>query len=218
MRFEIGPNGGFVIFVGLLALLCSVFILGMIAERQMTQGQGDQGQLASVYPMPAGEPSALPARATAPNAVVVAAVSKPSPRDAAASKHVRLAVVTKPRHDHVASPHHASASLSPAHRSTKTRSNGYKIMIDTAMDQVAADRMASRLTSLGYSARTVPSQMNGQTWYRVQVGPYPSASAAGAAQEKLQAAYTARYINRVGASSSGSTNAGMSDSHASVKN
>jgi hypothetical protein len=78
-------------------------------------------------------------------------------------------------------------------------------MIDTAMDRAAADRMVSRLLGLGYIAHTAPSQIDGKTWYRVQVGPYPTADAAGAAQEKLQIAYTARYINRAGAASTGTT-------------
>jgi septal ring-binding cell division protein DamX len=96
-----------------------------------------------------------------------------------------------------------------------TRGKGYNIVIDAAMDRGAANRMASRLLGLGYTSHIVPTLINGQTWYRVQVGPYPSADDARAAQAQLRAAYTARYVNRAGAASTGSSTDGdTSDSGA----
>jgi DedD protein len=92
------------------------------------------------------------------------------------------------------------ASAAPA-RSAAERGKGYNIVIDAAMDRPAANKMAARLLGLGYIAHISPTQINGQTWYRVQVGPYPSAEDARAAQAQLRAAYTARYVNRAGASS-----------------
>ena len=85
-----------------------------------------------------------------------------------------------------------------------THGKGYNIVIDAAMDRGAANRMASRLLGLGYTSHIIPTQINGQTWYRVQVGPYLSADDARAAQAQLRAAYTARYVNRAGAASTGS--------------
>jgi septal ring-binding cell division protein DamX len=96
-----------------------------------------------------------------------------------------------------------------------THGKGYNIVIDAAMDRGAANRMAARLLGLGYTSHLIPTQINGQTWYRVQVGPYPSADDARAAQAQLRAAYTARYVNRAGATSTGSsTDTGTSDSGA----
>ena len=96
-----------------------------------------------------------------------------------------------------------------------TRGKGYNIVIDAAMDRGAANRMAARLLGLGYTSHLIPTQINGQTWYRVQVGPYPSADDARAAQAQLRAAYTARYVNRAGAASTGSsTDTDTSDSGA----
>jgi cell division protein FtsN len=63
------------------------------------------------------------------------------------------------------------------------------------------------LLGLGYASHMVPSQIDGQTWYRLQVGPYPTEDAALAAEAKLQSVYTARYINRPGAASTGGDSA-----------
>ena len=90
-------------------------------------------------------------------------------------------------------------------RSAAPHGKGYNIVIDAAMDHAAANRMASRLLALGYIAHISNTQINGQTWYRVQVGPYPTADDARAAQTQLRAAYTARYVNRAGASSAASS-------------
>jgi len=87
--------------------------------------------------------------------------------------------------------------------STRTHRAGYNIVIEAAMDRAAANRMVSRLLGLGYTSHIVPSQINGQTWYRVQVGPYPTPEDARAAQVQLRAAYTARYVNRAGAANPG---------------
>ena len=84
---------------------------------------------------------------------------------------------------------------------------GYNIVIDAAMDRAAANQMASRLLGLGYTSHIVPSQINGQTWYRVQVGPYPTPDDARSAQAQLRAAYTARYVNRAGAARTGTAGA-----------
>lgn len=111
----------------------------------------------------------------------------------------------------------ASAPAPPA----ETRRRGYNIVIDAAMDRTAANRMVSRLLALGYTSHIVPSQINGETWYRVQVGPYPTQDDARAAQAQLRSAYTARYVNGAragapgaGAAGTGSANPGTSDSGA----
>lgn len=84
---------------------------------------------------------------------------------------------------------HGPSPATPHHR-------GYNIVINAAMDRAGADRMVSRLLALGYSPHVVPTQINGQTWYKVQVGPYPTAEDARAAQEQLRDAYTTRYVTR----------------------
>jgi hypothetical protein len=84
-----------------------------------------------------------------------------------------------------------------------THHKGYNIVIDAAMDHAAATRMAARLLGLGYTSHVLPSQIDGQTWYRVQVGPYSTSNEARAAQAQLREAYTARYVNHTGAANLG---------------
>ena len=231
MRFEIGPGGGFVILVGLAGLSAAVFFLGMISGREIAQSEQGQSQLASVYPMPAGAPSvsappqpvAPPQLAsTPPAALAPTAVTQPKPplrhktppRPTLASVPPARVSVPAAEEPYSSAPSdsgssdedtgtgEASASNPPSHA---THGRGYNIVIDAAMDRGAATRMASRLLGLGYTSHIVPTQISGQTWYRVQIGPYPSAEDARAAQAQLRAAYTARYVNRAGASSTGSS-------------
>src|SRR5579859_5266273 len=96
MRFDIGPGGGFVVLVGLLGLSAAVFFLGMISGREMAQSEQGQGQLASVYPMPAGGPAAPPqAAAPEPAAPIAAATAKPPVP--AAVKPARVHTAPPPR-------------------------------------------------------------------------------------------------------------------------
>jgi DedD protein len=253
MRFEIGPGGGFLVLIGLLALSAAVFFLGMISGREMAQSEQGQSQLASVYPMPAGAPTAAPPQAAAPaplqalpasTGAAVAAAPKPPAPATAASENTAPAAMPKPAQSHKppprtlasvppkypsapaaeesdddssASPHSAAPADSSSSDEADTGSEegaasapppnagrhgrGYNIVIDAAMDRAAANRMASRLLGLGYTSHIFPTRINGQTWYRVQVGPYPTADDAQAAQAQLRTAYTARYVDHTGASS-----------------
>jgi DedD protein len=62
---------------------------------------------------------------------------------------------------------------------------GFNIQIQALMDKSAADEMLSKLKRLGYNGQESKVAFNGQTWYRVRVGPYPSADEANAAQARL---------------------------------
>jgi septal ring-binding cell division protein DamX len=148
-----------------------------------------------------------------------AQVHKPPPPTVASvpRKYPSAPAAEEPDDDSSASPHSSApadsassdeadtgseegaASASPPNPGRHGR--GYNIVIDAAMDRVAANRMASRLLGLGYTSHIFPTRINGQTWYRVQVGPYPSADDAQAAQAQLRTAYTARYVDHTGASS-----------------
>jgi cell division protein FtsN len=69
----------------------------------------------------------------------------------------------------------------------------YNIQIEAVMDKSGADEMVLRLKRLGYNAQEMTTNLNGQTWYRVRVGPYSSSAEAAAAQQKLREQYRAAY-------------------------
>ncbi len=86
----------------------------------------------------------------------------------------------------------ASAPAAPAH-ALAPGAKPYNIQIEAVMDKSGADEMVSRLKALGYSAQETKVALNGQTWYRVRIGPYASADEANAAQNKLREQYRQAY-------------------------
>jgi DedD protein len=95
----------------------------------------------------------------------------------------------------------ASAHLQPHHKP-------FNIQIEAAMDRSGANEMMRRLHGLGYQSRLVPAQLNGQTWYKVVIGPYPTQEAAAAAQSEMRAKYNRLYG---GAATAASSPPGTSD-------
>jgi len=110
----------------------------------------------------------------------------------------------------------ATASPSPAAGPANTASNGeaseagsnaaepetghrerrhkpYNIQIRAAMDLNGGNAMMKRLEQLGYQAHLVPTEIAGQTWYRVEVGPYESQQEAAAAEAELRQKYNTAY-------------------------
>ena len=83
---------------------------------------------------------------------------------------------------------HGAAAKAPA-----LRHRGYNIQIEAAMDISGADRMMARLQKLGYSSHLVPTEIDGQRWYKVEVGPYPSAEEASDAEAKMRQKYDRTY-------------------------
>jgi cell division protein FtsN len=61
------------------------------------------------------------------------------------------------------------------------------------MDRANAEQMASRLQKLGYHAFLVPTDIGGQTWWRIRVGPYNSQDEASAAEQELRVKYRDNY-------------------------
>lgn len=86
----------------------------------------------------------------------------------------------------------ASAPAAPA-RAPAPAAKPYNIQIEAVMDKSGADEMVSRLKTLGYSAQETKVALNGQTWYRIRIGPYASADEATAAQNKLREQYKQAY-------------------------
>jgi septal ring-binding cell division protein DamX len=223
MRFEIRTGGTILILAGLMGLSGAVFALGLVAGYEMArQNTPDISQVASVFPVPsrpAMQPSAAasPAPVAAPSPAVapVAAstagnLAKPvlsSKAAAPASTPKAVAARTTP----AARPAPAEADEEdtgvsetdkPAPRSaapapeSESRKKGYNIQIEAVMDHSGAEDMIRKLKALGYTPYEVATEVNGETWYRVRVGPYATPEAARAAQDKLKEQYKAAYMSR----------------------
>jgi cell division septation protein DedD len=198
MRFEIRAGGIFVILIGLVVLSGVVFFLGVMAGNEIArQNTSDQSQVSSMFPLPsppALAPTATPAPLAALNpppaaAPVLAPHSSalppiaPSPRAASAATLRAAPANTRA----VAS---ASTPAAPA-----AHKHPYNIQIEAVMDRDGANQMVRRLQELGYPAAAETTDIDGQTWYRVKVGPYDSQEEAEEAQDKLRAAYKAQYLS-----------------------
>jgi cell division septation protein DedD len=82
-------------------------------------------------------------------------------------------------------------AVASAHPSS--RHKPYTIQIQAAMDRNSASAMVQRLKALGFQPYTVPTLLNGQTWYRVVIGPFATQEAAAAAQQEMRAKYNSTY-------------------------
>jgi cell division septation protein DedD len=222
MRFEIRAGGWFLILLGLVGLSGAVFALGLVAGYEMArQNQPDLNQISSTYSLPnppaSGEKAApvsemSPAAAVSPS--VASAPMPPLKPPAPAVGEIPLAARTspatvarlKPRPEPPAVNRPAPGNENESDENSETASapaaptrglapgaKPYNIQIEAVMDKSGADEMVSRLKTLGYSAQEMKVALNGQTWYRVRIGPYASADEANAAQNKLRAQYRQAY-------------------------
>jgi len=87
----------------------------------------------------------------------------------------------------------AAPAAAASARAVASGAKPYNIQIQAVMDKSGADEMVSRLKTLGYNAQETKVALNGQTWYRVRVGPYASADEATAAQNRLREQYRQAY-------------------------
>jgi cell division septation protein DedD len=211
MRFEIRAGGAFLILVALIGLSGAVFGLGLIAGYQMArQTQPDLSQTSTTYPLPSAPtdeskpppvaemsaPAGAPTtEAAAPKVAPIAPAPPASPatlagvKRPAASSSKPIASNPAPEEEEADS----GPAPSPAVAAPASTHRPYNIQIEAVMDKSAADEMVSRLKTLGYNAQELTTTLNGQTMYRVRVGPYASADEATAAEEKLHEQYRQAY-------------------------
>ena len=71
--------------------------------------------------------------------------------------------------------------------------HAFNIQIQAAMDLSGANQMIRRLQKIGYPAHLVATPIDGQTWYKVEVGPYSSQEAASSAQTAMREKYNDAY-------------------------
>jgi hypothetical protein len=98
-----------------------------------------------------------------------------------------------------------AAATAIASARPQTHHKPFNIQIEAAMDRSGADEMVHRLHAIGYQPRLVPAQLNGQTWYKVVIGPYPTQEAAAVAQSEMRAKYNRLYGGASAAAASGAS-------------
>jgi cell division protein FtsN len=210
MRFEIKKGGAFLILVALVGLSGAVFALGLVAGYQMAkQNQPDLNQTSTTYPLPAAPteeskpapvaemspPPAMPIKPAAPPVAAMPPASRTSPATVARVRPPAPAPAANPNPAGGADDEDADAEPAPAPAVAppSSPSRPYNIQIEAVMDKSGADEMVDRLRKLGYNAQELTTNLNGQTWYRVRVGPYSSSAEAAAAQARLRDQYKAAY-------------------------
>jgi cell division protein FtsN len=218
MRFEIRAGGGILILAGLVGLSGAVFALGLVAGYEMArQNQPDSSQISSTYPLPSPPEKPAPVSEMSPAAVASAAVASappheapikplapaigemppaagPSPATVARLKPPPAPAVNPPASDEDSDDDSETSSAPAAPpRALPPGAKPYNIQIEAVMDKSGADEMVARLKSLGYNAQEMKVALNGQTWYRVRIGPYASADEATAAQDRLREQYKQAY-------------------------
>ena len=221
MRFEIRAGGWFLVLLGLVGLSGAVFALGLVAGYEMArQNQPDLNQISSTYPLPSPpasseKPAPVPEMSSAAVASQSIAAVPPSPLvkppavgeiSPAARTSPATVARLKPRPGAPAVNRRAPDNESESDEDSETASaptgsargvapgaKPYNIQIEAVMDKSGADEMVSRLKTLGYNAQEIKVALNGQTWYRVRIGPYASADEANAAQNKLREQYRQAY-------------------------
>ena len=112
---------------------------------------------------------------------------------------------------------HASSEAStnagvPGRRNAPTtalsmRHKPYNIQIQAAMDISGADQMMARLKKLGYPSHLIPTEIAGQRWYKVEVGPYATPEEASQAEIELREQYDSTYGGVARGNSAGHTSA-----------
>ncbi len=104
----------------------------------------------------------------------------------------------------------SDASETARHRiPAPIRHKPYNIQIEAAMDMKGADQMMARLEKLGYTSHLVPTEIAGQRWYKVEVGPYATAQEATTAEAELRQRYDATYGGVARGNSAGENSANV---------
>jgi DedD protein len=130
--------------------------------------------------------------------------AQPSP---AAAEHAETASIDA---DHSSAAPDAEASPPPPKR------HAFNVQIQAVMDMSGANQMIRRLGRIGYPAHMVTAPIDGQTWYKVEVGPYPSQEEAAEAQVSMRQKYNDTYgaghsTNAGGSAAGGASGAANSD-------
>jgi len=140
-------------------------------------------------------PGATPARQRLVSASIPSAAHPASTTDSAAAAE-NAAAPDSENSEAADEPSEAASnsSLRAGHsEAAAIRHKAYNIQIEAAMDISGADKMMARLQKLGYASHLVPTEIGGQRWYKVEVGPYETAEEASSAEAEMRERYDQTY-------------------------
>ncbi|HET9835967.1 MAG TPA: SPOR domain-containing protein [Rhodanobacteraceae bacterium] len=178
-----GAPGWILFGAGLVvgAVLCAIVVLGGYAPSLRRNDQ------------PQPNPQATAPQASAPGIADQAAkdTSKPTfdfysvlPEKEVVIPDAQLSAQAKAEQQKAAAANNAGAATS----SNPGASSGYLLQVGSFPDGADADSMKAKLALQGFTANVQPVNINGQTWHRVRLGPFASATDLEAAKQRLAAA------------------------------
>jgi len=150
-----------------------------LASSSPTPGASELGALVGPSGLPAVQPSPTP------GAKRIAVAVPPSAAPSAASVPPATPA-RRPTHPE----RKLAAREAPAGASDRPRGHQpYSVQIDAVMDRQGAEDIARKLSAGGYEPYIVPTEIGGQTWYKVRVGHYETEAEAHAAEQRLRLEY-----------------------------
>jgi hypothetical protein len=168
----------------------------------------------SVSPMRrASQPSATPERQRLASSSIPSAAEPPSSTagSSAADEDISAHESENPEADDASSETSSNPNVQARRRVASTtpsaRHKPYNIQIEAAMDIRNADQMMARFQKLGYPSHLVPTEIAGQRWYKVEVGPYATPEEASSAEAQLRQKYDTTYGGVARDNSPGQTSA-----------
>jgi cell division protein FtsN len=164
------------------AVLCAIVVLGGYAPSLRRHDQ------------PQPNPQATAPQASAPGIADQAAkdASKPTfdfysvlPEKEVVIPDAQLSAQAKAEQQKAAAANNAGSATTV---SSNAAGSGYLLQVGSFPSGADADGMKAKLALQGFSANVQPVNINGQTWHRVRLGPFASATDLEAAKQRLSAA------------------------------
>ncbi|HET6905727.1 MAG TPA: SPOR domain-containing protein [Rhodanobacteraceae bacterium] len=163
------------------AVLCAIVVLGGYAPSLRRHDQ------------PQPNPQATAPQASAPGIADQAAkdTSKPTfdfysvlPEKEVVIPDAQLSAQAKAEQQKAAAANNAGTATA----GNAAAGSGYLLQVGSFPSSADADSMKAKLALQGFTANVQPVNINGQTWHRVRLGPFASATDLEAAKQRLSSA------------------------------
>ena len=145
---------------------------------------------------PQANPNAVAQKGSSPGIAASSAPSSTSqfdfykvlPEKEVVIPNAELSAMAKAEQQKAAAANNTSASANPGTGGTTSTHGGYVLQIGSFPDASKADATKAKLALQGFTAHVQTITLNGQTWNRVQIGPFASATQLQNVQKQLSAA------------------------------